>query len=424
MVGKWHLTPSNQETAAGPVRPLAAGPRLRALLRLPRRRHEPVVSRPRLRQPPGRAADDARGGLPPDRGPRRQGDRVHRRRQAGRPGQAVLPALLLRRDARAAPRAEGVGRQVRGRSSTTAGTPTARRSSRGRRSWASCPPTPSSRVTIPTCRTGTRCRDDGAQAVRADDGGLRRLPQPHRPPHRAAARLPARASASSTTRSIMVISDNGASAEGGPTGTTNEAQFFNNAQEPLEESLARDRRDRRPEALQPLPVGLDLGRQHAVPALEARDLPRRRLRPVHRLTGRRASRPGARCARSTPTSSTWCRRCSTCSASSRRRRSAASRSRRSRASASRTRFDDADAAEPAPHPVLRDARPPRRSTTTAGGPSARGRGRRSPRPASGFGEPISADDALRARRHRLGALPRRRGLRREPRRRRGATATS
>ena len=38
---------------------------------------------------------------------------------------------------------------------------------------------------------------------------------------------------------IMVISDNGASAEGGPTGTTNEAQFFNNAQEPIEESLAQ-----------------------------------------------------------------------------------------------------------------------------------------------------------------------------------------
>ena len=37
---------------------------------------------------------------------------------------------------------------------------------------------------------------------------------------------------------IMVVSDNGASAEGGPTGTTNEAQFFNNAQEPMEESLA------------------------------------------------------------------------------------------------------------------------------------------------------------------------------------------
>ena len=38
---------------------------------------------------------------------------------------------------------------------------------------------------------------------------------------------------------IMVISDNGASAEGGPTGTTNEVQFFNNAQESLEESLEK-----------------------------------------------------------------------------------------------------------------------------------------------------------------------------------------
>ena len=36
----------------------------------------------------------------------------------------------------------------------------------------------------------------------------------------------------------MVVSDNGASAEGGPTGTTNEAQFFNNCPEPLEDSLA------------------------------------------------------------------------------------------------------------------------------------------------------------------------------------------
>jgi arylsulfatase A-like enzyme len=37
---------------------------------------------------------------------------------------------------------------------------------------------------------------------------------------------------------IMVVSDNGASAEGGPAGTTNELQFFNNAPEPLEDSLA------------------------------------------------------------------------------------------------------------------------------------------------------------------------------------------
>ena len=37
---------------------------------------------------------------------------------------------------------------------------------------------------------------------------------------------------------IMVVSDNGASAEGGVTGTTNEAQFFNNCPEPVAESLA------------------------------------------------------------------------------------------------------------------------------------------------------------------------------------------
>ena len=36
---------------------------------------------------------------------------------------------------------------------------------------------------------------------------------------------------------VMVVSDNGASAEGGPTGTPNAAQFFNAAQEPLEDSL-------------------------------------------------------------------------------------------------------------------------------------------------------------------------------------------
>jgi arylsulfatase len=36
---------------------------------------------------------------------------------------------------------------------------------------------------------------------------------------------------------IMVVSDNGASAEGGVTGTPNEAQFFNNCPEPFEETL-------------------------------------------------------------------------------------------------------------------------------------------------------------------------------------------
>jgi arylsulfatase A-like enzyme len=61
MVGKWHLMSSEQESAAGALRPLAARPRLRPLLRVPRRRHQPVVSRPDPRQPP-RGAPAPRGG--------------------------------------------------------------------------------------------------------------------------------------------------------------------------------------------------------------------------------------------------------------------------------------------------------------------------------------------------------------------------
>ena len=74
---------------------------------------------------------------------------------------------------------------------------------------------------------------------------------------------------------IMVVSDNGASAEGGVTGTTNEAEFFNNCPGPVRGQPEGHRRARRPQALQPLPVGLDLRREHAVPSVEARDLPRR-----------------------------------------------------------------------------------------------------------------------------------------------------
>ena len=37
---------------------------------------------------------------------------------------------------------------------------------------------------------------------------------------------------------IMLISDNGASSEGGPTGSTNENKFFNNVPEDLKENLA------------------------------------------------------------------------------------------------------------------------------------------------------------------------------------------
>ena len=75
------------------------------------------------------------------------------------------------------------------------------------------------------------------------------------------------------------------------------------------------RRDRRAAPPQQLPVGLDGRRQHAVPALEARDPRRRRRRPADRSLAARHRARGARCARSTCTRSTSCRPCSSSPAS-------------------------------------------------------------------------------------------------------------
>ena len=58
-IGKWHLTPSEQISAAGPYDRWPLGARLRALLWLSRRRHASILSRPRLRQSSGRAAENA-----------------------------------------------------------------------------------------------------------------------------------------------------------------------------------------------------------------------------------------------------------------------------------------------------------------------------------------------------------------------------
>ena len=173
----------------GPVRPVAAGPRVRAVLRVPRRGHQPVVSGPDLRQPPGRAAAHPRAGLPPDRGSGGQGDRVHRRRQAGRPAQAVLPAFLHGRDARPASRAEGVGRPVR--------RPVRRRLGRlpgaGVRPAAGTGHHAGRRGAVPARpgRPGLGLAVAGrAQAGGPDDGGVRRVPVPHRPSRGPADRLP------------------------------------------------------------------------------------------------------------------------------------------------------------------------------------------------------------------------------------------
>ena len=126
------------------------------------------------------------------------------------------------------------------------------------------------------------------------------------------------------------------------------------------------RRDRHRDRAQQLPVGLDDGGQHAVPPLEARGARGRGRRPVHRPLAARHRRPRRDPAPVRPRD----RRAAHDPRARRRRR------RRTRSTASPqapidgTSFayllDDADAPERHTHAVLRDARQPRRSTTTAG----------------------------------------------------------
>ncbi len=64
-VGKWHLTPLEESNLAATRTALAAVAWVRTVLRLHGRRDRPVVSRPGLRQPSGVSSGDAGGGLSP-----------------------------------------------------------------------------------------------------------------------------------------------------------------------------------------------------------------------------------------------------------------------------------------------------------------------------------------------------------------------
>ena len=115
---------------------------------------------------------------------------------------------------------------------------------------------------------------------------------------------------------IFVVSDNGASGEGGPNGSVNENKFFNGIPDDLAAEPGDARRARRPGDVQPLPDRLGDGVQHPVQDVEALLVQRRHLRPVHRLLAGRHRRPAARSGTSTTTPSTSCRPCWTASASS------------------------------------------------------------------------------------------------------------
>ena len=157
MVGKWHLTPSNQETAAGPYDrwPLGRGfQRFYGFLGGDTSQWYPdLVYDNHPVEPPG----DARGGLPPDRGPHRQVDRIpHRLRQINPTSPSTSTSASGRPTRRTTSRRNGpIATRA---SSTTAGTPIARMCSPARRSSGSCPRTPNCRATIRTCPSGRHSR--------------------------------------------------------------------------------------------------------------------------------------------------------------------------------------------------------------------------------------------------------------------------
>ena len=113
--------------------------RLRALLRLHRRRDEPV----RAGDLPGHGARRARphagGGLPLHGGHDRSRDRLDPPAEGADARQAVLRLLRARRHARAAPRRRPSGRPSTRASSTRAGTSCERRRSRARRTLGVIP---------------------------------------------------------------------------------------------------------------------------------------------------------------------------------------------------------------------------------------------------------------------------------------------
>ena len=78
---------------------------------------------------------------------------------------------------------------------------------------------------------------------------------------------------------IVLVSDNGASGEGGPNGSVNENKFFNGIPDTHRGEHEVPGRAGQPRDLQPLPHRLGLGVQHPLQDVEALQLRRRRGRP-------------------------------------------------------------------------------------------------------------------------------------------------
>ena len=165
-IGKWHLTPAEQISAAGPYDrwPLGRGfERFYGFLGGDTSQYYPDLVYDNHQVEPPKTPEE---GYHLTRGSGRQGDQFIADPSSSRPTSRSSctspPARCTRRITcrRSGPTSTRA-------SSTTAGTRIARRSSRGRRSSASSRRIQCCRAMTPTCRTGTSCRPTSAGSTRA-----------------------------------------------------------------------------------------------------------------------------------------------------------------------------------------------------------------------------------------------------------------
>ena len=209
MVGKWHLCPTDEMNLAATAPQLAVRARVRALVRVPRRRDQPVVSRTwsTTTTRSTRRRRRRRATTSPTTSPTRRSSSSGTPRRSRRTSRSSSTT-------RRAPATRRTTRRRSGSTSSRAGSTWATRrcASRrwpARRRWASSRPTPSCRRSTRSARRETRTGPDGKPfplmdvhpavglalrrreaALLADGRGLRWLPRARRPPHRPAARLP------------------------------------------------------------------------------------------------------------------------------------------------------------------------------------------------------------------------------------------
>ena len=285
-LGKWHLSPSEENTPAGPFHrwPLGRGfERFYGFLGGETNQWYPDLTLDNSADAP---AEGPRGRLPPQRGPRRPGDQDGARRARQRAREAVLHVLRARRRARAAPRRQGVGRPLQGQVRRRLGRLPRDRVREPEARSGCWPPTPQlsprdpdvpewSTLSADERRLYARMMEVFAGFVSHADHHFGRDPRHARADRRARQhadhghlrqRRLGRGRRHRLVQRDALLQPGAGELRGQP---------------------RAHRRPRRAVVLQPLRVGLGVGRRHAVPALEARDLPRRLDRPVRpRLAGR------------------------------------------------------------------------------------------------------------------------------------------